>query len=147
MGALMYSAAFVTYALVSFEHVLFLAACLFIGTMGLIQMDVMTDTMVVERSKFEKEEVRGQMQATCYSIRFGGGVVGAVLGTIISSDGAWGFGFKYREVSLINGAVPFLLVVPLLFVCVALPFLVRWLIAVQVEGEVPEAPYLGIRLQ
>ena len=38
----------------------FLAICLFFGTLGLIQLDVMADTMVVERSKFEPDENKGK---------------------------------------------------------------------------------------
>ena len=36
--------------------------CLFFGTLGLIQLDVMADTMVVERSKFEPDENKGKEQ-------------------------------------------------------------------------------------
>ena len=32
---------------------------MFFGTLGLIQLDVMADTMVVERSKFEPDENKG----------------------------------------------------------------------------------------
>ena len=46
--------------------------------LGLIQMDVMADTMCVQRSKLEPEERKGQMQANCYSIRFAGSLVGAI---------------------------------------------------------------------
>ena len=40
--------------------------------MKLIMMDVMCDTMCVERTRFEEESIRGQMQSTYYSIRFAG---------------------------------------------------------------------------
>ncbi|RYY81012.1 hypothetical protein EON63_16390 [archaeon] len=45
---------------------------------GLIQMDVMADTMCVQRSKLEPEAHKGRMQANCYSIRFAGSLVGAI---------------------------------------------------------------------
>lgn len=38
--------------------------------------------MCVERSKFEPEDIKGQMQASCYSIRFGGSLIGAIVGNI-----------------------------------------------------------------
>ena len=63
---------FVLYAMLGIETIDFLALCIFLGTLGLIMMDVMCDTMVVERSKFEEDSNLGQMQASCYSFRFGG---------------------------------------------------------------------------
>ena len=59
IGALVFSAAFLSYALSSIDHIVWLAVCVFVGTMGLICMDVMADTMCVERAKFESEEIRG----------------------------------------------------------------------------------------
>ena len=46
------------YAVVEADDVNLLAICVFFGTLGLIQMDVMADTMCVERSKFEPDETR-----------------------------------------------------------------------------------------
>lgn len=46
MGALAYSASFLFYSLSGIENVAALAACMFLGTLGLITMDVMCDTMV-----------------------------------------------------------------------------------------------------
>lgn len=46
LGALVYSASFLTYAILGIENVMFLAICIFMGTLGLITMDVMCDTMV-----------------------------------------------------------------------------------------------------
>jgi len=112
MGSVLYSGAFILYSLIASENLTLLAASLFLGTVGLIQMDVMTDTMVVERSKFEKEAVRGQMQASCYAIRFGGSVVGAMLGAAVCNGTSWGL--DYKQVSFVNGLVPFLIVSPFL---------------------------------
>lgn len=66
MGALIYSSSSILYAVTDFDNILFLAATLFISTLGLICFDVMADTMCVERSKFEESSQRGQMQASCY---------------------------------------------------------------------------------
>lgn len=112
MGALLYSAAFVSYSLMAVDNVVLLAGCIFSGTMGLICLDVMADTMCVERSKFEEEAVRGQMQATCYSIRFGGSLLGAILGALVCNSAHWGWGLTFRQVALVNGLVPLLLVTP-----------------------------------
>ena len=56
-GALLYSLSFIYYGLSNVSDIVLLACCICVGTIGLIQMDVMTDTMLVERSKFEKEVV------------------------------------------------------------------------------------------
>jgi hypothetical protein len=56
------AAAFMIYALAGIQNISFLAICLFFGTLGLILMDVMCDTMCVERSKFEEDAVRGQVE-------------------------------------------------------------------------------------
>ena len=75
LGALIYSVSYIYYALVAEQNVLTLAMATFVGTMGMIMMDVMADTMCVERSRFEPEEIRGQMQSSYYSIRFGGSLL------------------------------------------------------------------------
>jgi sugar phosphate permease len=49
MGAVLYSFAFILYAAAGRDSILLLAACLFVGTLGLITMDVMCDTMVRTR--------------------------------------------------------------------------------------------------
>lgn len=115
MGSIIYSGAFILYSMSASDNVMFLAFCIFLGTVGLIQMDVMTDTMVVERSKFEKEAVRGQMQASCYAIRFGGSVAGALLGAAVCNKKAWGWGLDYKEVSFVNGIIPFIVIAPYLW--------------------------------
>lgn len=114
-GALIYSAAFIFYAVTPINNVVVLAICIFCGTIGLIQVDVMADTMCVERSKFEPDETKGQMQASCYSIRFLGSLLGAVMGTTLSNSDIWGWGLTFKQVSFLNGFIPFLLITPFLF--------------------------------
>ena len=112
MGALLYSLAFLTYSLVGADHIAFLAVCVFTGTLGLIQMDVMADTMCVQRSRFETDDSRGQMQASFYSIRFAGGLIGAVLGAAVcNKDSGW-LGLTFHQVAFCMGLIPFILVVP-----------------------------------
>ena len=137
IGALLYSTAFILFSLVGKDSIIYLSLSIFFGTLGrqymelnqvyvqsnvcifgcvgLIQMDVMADTMCVERSKFEEEETKGQMQATCYSIRFGGSLVGAIMGATLCNKDSWGWGLNYFQVSTLNGFIPFLLVTPWLY--------------------------------
>jgi len=115
IGAIIYSSTSIIYSLLGWHDVVFLCITTFIGTLGLIQLDVMADTMCVERSKFEPEETKGQMQASCYSIRFAGSLIGALLGTAVCNQESWGWGLTFMQVSFLNGAIPFLLVTPFLF--------------------------------
>ncbi len=115
MGSLLFSLSFISYYLNGKNNLMLLAVCIFMGTLGLIQMDVMADTMCVQRSKFEPEESKGQMQATCYSIRFAGNLVGAVMGATLCNKKSWGWGLSYFEVCALTGSIPFLLVTPFLF--------------------------------
>ena len=82
------------------------------GTMGLIQLDVMCDTMFVERSRFEDVKNQGQMQASCYSIRFGGTLIGSLLGAAVCNQSTWGWGLSFHQIAFLNGILPLLLVVP-----------------------------------
>ena len=41
MGAVIYSSAYMTYAWLGSDSIVFLAACIFVGTLGLIELDVM----------------------------------------------------------------------------------------------------------
>lgn len=79
-----------------------LSIVVFISTMGLIIIDVMADTMTVERSKYEPDSIKGQMQATCYSARFGGAVLGAFLGTIFSQRD-WSIYMNFTQICRLNG--------------------------------------------
>lgn len=115
IGSIMYSMAYLLYSLSGQDNVTLLAICIFFATLGLVQMDVMADTMCVERSKFEPEDIKGQMQSTFYSIRFSGGLLGALLGACVSNQKTWGWGLEYRQVAFINAMLPFFLVVPWLF--------------------------------
>lgn len=115
LGALIYSFSYLYYALWAEQNVITLAAATFIGTMGMIMMDVMADTMCVERSRFEPEATRGQMQSSYYSIRFAGSLLGSLAGALVSNKDSWGWGLSFPQVALINGAIPFVLVTPWLF--------------------------------
>jgi MFS family permease len=115
IGALVYSFAYMGYAWYGKDDVVVLAGCIFLATLGLIQMDVMADTMCVQRSKLEPEEEKGQLQASCYSIRFAGGLIGAVLGATLCNRQQWGWGLTFNQVSMVICLVPLLLVTPCLY--------------------------------
>lgn len=115
MGMTIYSASFLSYSVLALNNTFTLAICLFVGTMGLIQLDVMCDTMCVERSKFEDKKSQGQMQASCYSIRFGGTLVGSFFGAALVNKAAWGWGLDFHQIAFCNGFIPFILIAPCLY--------------------------------
>ncbi|CAM9970789.1 unnamed protein product, partial [Ectocarpus sp. 8 AP-2014] len=67
---------------------------------------------VVERARGEAEESRGQMQATCYAIRFAGNVIGCLGGALLFNRGGWGWGLTFRQVCLIMSMMPVLVLGP-----------------------------------
>ena len=115
LGFFLQAAPFIAYAIADIQTIDFLAICIFVGTIGLIMMDVMCDTMVVERSKFEEDANLGQMQASCYSFRFGGSLVGSFLGAILTNESSWGWGMSFQQIIFLNGILPVLLMTPWLF--------------------------------
>ena len=52
----------------------------------------------MERAKSEAEESKGQMQASCYAIRFVGCVIGCLGGALVYNREAWGWGLSFRQV-------------------------------------------------
>ena len=100
-----------------------LALCVFVGACGQIMVDVMCDTMCVQRSKFEPIDSKGQMQATCYSCRFAGALIGATLGMVVASSSrtsvfdlhTWTFELTFAQVCLVNGLIPFFTLFPFLY--------------------------------
>ena len=126
MGMLLYSTSYLWYGLSGIDDYRFLCLCVFLATIGLIQMDVMADTMVVERSQFEPDGQKGQMQATCYSMRFAGSVVGALLAIALTShihsknhgllevlEGR--AGMEFHSVCIVIGLLPLVLMLPFMY--------------------------------
>jgi hypothetical protein len=84
----------------------------FLQTAGYMLADVMTDALIVERSRFETQENRGTMQSKGYIIRFFGSTVGAVVGAVVYNKDEWEWYLPIRLVFFINGAVPLVFLLP-----------------------------------
>lgn len=94
-------------------NIAMVALFIFLQTWAFILSDVCTDAMIVDRSKIHKSDTtRGTLQATGYTIRFLGSIIGAVLGAILYNKGEWGWGCPMWAIFLINGIVPLLVVAP-----------------------------------
>lgn len=76
--------------------------------------DTMSDAMVVERSRKEVEDDHGHLQSACYAYRFGGAIMGAILGGILYNKAEWGFGLTFSQIMYISGLLPLLVLLPFL---------------------------------
>ncbi|KAG5179232.1 folate-biopterin transporter [Tribonema minus] len=109
LGFALHSACFLLLAALEKPTFSSLAVLLFVATIGQIMADVMADTLVVERARLEDTEQRGQLQATCYAVRFMGSVLGCLMGAVVYNQVQWGWGLSFRQVCLLTGALPLML--------------------------------------
>ena len=84
----------------------------FTQTAGYMLADVMTDALIVERSRYESEAERGTMQTKGYIIRFFGSVIGASIGAVVYNKDDWNWYIPINVVFLINGAFPLFFLLP-----------------------------------
>lgn len=84
----------------------------FTQTAGYMLADVMTDALIVERSRYETQETRGTMQSTGYIIRFFGSTIGASIGAVVYNKDDWSWYLPIRLVFFINAAFPLIFLLP-----------------------------------
>lgn len=84
----------------------------FLQTAGYMLADVMTDALIVERSRYESQETRGTMQSIGYIIRFFGSTIGAFIGAVVYNKQNWEWYLPIRVVFFINGAFPVVFLMP-----------------------------------
>jgi len=101
-------------ALLGEPSIVWIAGLMLAQTMGYMLSDVMTDTMVVERSKsFEDVDSRGSFQAAGYTIRTAGTCFGSVFGAILYNKSSWGWGLTISQIFVINAMLPAVILIPL----------------------------------
>lgn len=115
LGACFYSLSFISYGVIRQDNIVLLSGCIFLGTSGLILMDVIVDTLCVERSRFEPNHRRGNFQSSCYATRFGGTLVGEILGASVSSNFGYYRRLSFFSIMILSGFVPIALIFPFLF--------------------------------
>lgn len=98
-------------ALIGKPSVVVLVPLLFSMTCGLVLADVCVDALVVERSS----TYGSHLQALGYSLRFMGGIAGAILGAISYSNPL--LNLSIAQVFLLDAAVPLCAVAPALLLC------------------------------
>jgi MFS family permease len=85
---------------------------MFLQTSFYMLADVVSDTMAVERARFEKQIIRGSLQTSCITIRSFGTVLGAVLGAVLYNIPIWGWGLTLSELFLLAALIPLIIIVP-----------------------------------
>lgn len=85
---------------------------MFIMTCFYLLADVCTDTMAVERSRFEVETIRGCLQTSAYTIRSFGTIVGALLGAMLYNSQTWGWGLTINQCFLLSALIPLATIIP-----------------------------------
>ncbi len=86
---------------------------MFISTCAYLLSDVCADASNVEKAKFETEAIKGAIQASSYSIRSFGSILGAVLGSILYNTTEWGWGLTIAQLFILNGLFPMTTMLPL----------------------------------
>ncbi|CAJ1955369.1 unnamed protein product [Cylindrotheca closterium] len=84
----------------------------FVQTAGYMLADVMTDALIVERSRYESEAARGTMQSRGYIVRFFGSMIGAAIGAVVYNKDTWEWFLPMPLIFFINGAVPLVILLP-----------------------------------
>ena len=84
----------------------------FTQTAGYMLADVMTDALIVERSRYESEDKRGSMQSRGYIVRFFGSTVGAIIGAVVYNKTDWDWYLPINLVFFINAAFPIIFLLP-----------------------------------
>lgn len=92
-----------------------LAAITFLMTCAYLLADVVHDAMCVERARAEYEEIKGSIQTTAYTIRSYGGVIGAILGSLLYNTEIWGWGLTISQLFLLAGLIPLVTLMPMLW--------------------------------
>eukprot|EP00606_Chrysophyceae_sp_TOSAG23-5_P000703 GSChrysophyteH2.ASY1.ANO1.1193.1 assembled CDS len=105
LGCFIYVISFLYYVAIGEESAQTLAIIMLFSSLGLVFMDVMSDTMCVQRSTFENISDSGKMQTACYLCRFAGNVIGAVIGLILSTMSS----LSYSNICIINCILPTLI--------------------------------------
>jgi MFS family permease len=111
-GWLIYIVSNLVLAMTPFPGIGFIILLVFTQTAGYMLADVMTDALIVERSRYESEETRGTMQSKGYIIRFFGSTIGAAIGAVVYNKDDWTWYLPMNVVFFLNGAFPLLLLLP-----------------------------------
>jgi hypothetical protein len=111
-GWLVYIVSNLALSIIPFPGIGLCISLVFLQTAGYMLADVMTDALIVERSRFETQETRGTMQSKGYIIRFFGSTIGATIGALVYNKDDWNWYLPINAVFFINGAFPLVFLLP-----------------------------------
>lgn len=87
---------------------------MFLMSILYLMSDVCTDCLVVDRSRYESEDVKGSLQTSGYTIRAFGSVIGSLLGALLYNTAEWGWGLTINQCFLLSALLPLMTVIPIL---------------------------------
>lgn len=90
-------------------------AMMFVMTCAYLLSDVCTDTMCVERARFETDVTRGTLQTVGYTNRAFGSIVGAICGAVLFNTSEWGWGLTISQLFVISAIIPIMGVLPTMY--------------------------------
>lgn len=85
---------------------------MFFMTCSYLLADVCTDTLAVERSRYENDSIRGCLQTSAYTIRSFGAVIGSLLGALLYNTHTWGWGLNINQCFLMSALIPMVTIGP-----------------------------------
>lgn len=88
---------------------------MFLMTCAYLLADVCTDTIGVERSRYETDVIRGSLQTSAYTIRSFGTIIGALLGTLFYNTRTWGWGLTISQCFFLSALIPMVTIIPVIF--------------------------------
>ena len=79
-----------------------------------LMSDVCTDCLVVDRARYESDDIKGSLQTSGYTIRAFGSVIGALLGALLYNTATWGWGLTINQCFLLSALIPLITIVPVI---------------------------------
>lgn len=110
-GVLLAAGAWITLGLLERPSIAATSVLLFLATLGIVWADTMVDTLVVERMRYEHGKNVGNMQTTCWMLRYAGMFIGILLG-------GWLLRYAHtppQELFISLGCVIFVVLFPAMF--------------------------------
>jgi MFS family permease len=97
-GWLLYALSYIILSMCGRPSINTVAAFSSLSAFFMLVADVSTDALCVERSKYELESMKGNMQSSGYIARTIGGLIGGVTGSLIYNKANWGWGLSISTV-------------------------------------------------
>lgn len=85
---------------------------MFFMTCGYLFAEVSSDSLCVERTRIEIFKRKGSLQTSVYTVKYFGGIIGAILGALLYNTPDWGWGLTISQLFLLSALIPLMGVFP-----------------------------------